>query len=365
MRLDPINLYDYEARAKQVLPHNEWDAIDAGAMDEFTTRRNRTAFEALTLRPRFLRDVGQRDISTTVLGEEISLPVMVAPAGGHTRAHPDGELATARGAGMSNTLMQLSTSSSYSLEEVSEAATGPLWFQLYHRGYDLTEMLVHRAEEAGFKAVCLTVDTPATSPKERDLRNRYLRGYEQGNFRGMDLPPSVLGGTDETPGWDVSQVPVLTWQELEWLRSLTSLPLVLKGIRTAEDAHIAVESGVDGMQVSTHGGRQLDMTLGAIEMVPEIVDAVKGRAEVYVDSGVRRGSDVVKALALGARAVAVGRPLFWGLAVNGADGVHGMLELLREEVSRAMAYCGQTAVRDLEPNLLNIPPDWGPRKAAP
>ena len=365
MRLDPINLYDYEARAKQVLPHNAWDFIDAGSMDMFTTRRNRTAFEDLTLRPRFLRDIGEIDISTTVLGEEISLPVMIAPAGSHMVAHPEGELATARGAGMSNTLMELSTSSNYSMEEVSEAATGPVWFQLYHRSYDLTEMLVHRAEEAGFKAICLTVDTPVPSPKERDLRNRNTRAFESGNFRAMDLPQSEISGTDETPGWEVSRALPITWKELEWLRGLTSLPLVLKGIRTAEDAHIAVESGVAGIQVSTHGGRQLDMTMGAIEMVPEIVEAAKGQAEVYVDSGVRRGSDVVKALALGARAVAIGRPLFWGLAVDGAEGVHGVLELLREEVHRAMAYCGQTSVKDLESNLINIPYGWGPGAMAP
>jgi isopentenyl diphosphate isomerase/L-lactate dehydrogenase-like FMN-dependent dehydrogenase len=365
MRLDPINLYDYEARAKQVLPHDNWDFIDAGAMDEFTTRRNRTAFEALTLRPRYLRDISHRDISTTVLGEKISMPVMVAPAGSHMLAHPDGELATARGAGMSNTLMMLSTSCNYSMEEVAEAATGPLWFQLYHRGYDLTEMLVHRAEEAGYKAVCLTVDTPVPSPKERDLRNRFMRTLELGNFRGQARPKSEISGTDETPGWEVSRAAPLTWKELEWLRSLTSLPLVLKGIRTAEDAHIAVESGVEGILVSTHGGRQMDMTMGAIEMVPEVVEAAKGHAEVYVDSGVRRGSDVIKALALGARAVAIGRPLFWGLAVNGAEGVHGVLELLREEIDRALAYCGQTSVRDLEPNLVNIPYGWGPYKTAP
>ena len=188
MRLDPINLYDYEARAKQVLPHNVWDFIDAGAMDETTTRRNRTAFEALTLRPRFLRNISQRNIATSVLGEEVSLPVMIAPAGSHALAHPDGELATARGAGMSNTLMMLSTSCNYSLEEVAEVASGPLWFQLYHRGYDLTEMLVHRAEEAGYKVVCLTVDTPAPSPKERDLRNRFERTLELGNFRAIDRP---------------------------------------------------------------------------------------------------------------------------------------------------------------------------------
>ena len=365
MRTDPINLYDYEDRARLVLPHNDWDTIDAGAMDMFTTRRNRTAFEALTLRPRFLRDISERDISTTVLGQKISMPVMLAPAGSHMRAHQEGELATARGAGMSDTLMMLSTGSNYSLEDVAEVATGPLWFQLYHRGYDVTEMLVHRAEEAGFKAIVLTVDTPTASPKERDLRNRTVNSYESGNFRGMDRPDNQLRGTDETPGWNVSRTIPLTWQELEWLRALTSLPLVLKGIRTAEDAHVAVESGVNGIQVSTHGGRQLDMTMGAIEMLPEIVDAAKGRAEVYVDSGVRRGSDVIKALALGARAVAIGRPLFWGLAVDGADGVHGVLELMREEVDRCLAYCGQSDVKELEPSLVNIPEGWGPGTMAP
>ena len=365
MRLDPINLYDYEARAKQVLPHNAWDFIEGGAMDEVTTRRNRTAFEELALRPRFLRDISERNISTTVLGEPIGLPVMISPAGGHMLAHPEGELATAKGAGMSDTLMMLSTSSNYSLEEVSQAATGPLWFQLYHRGYEFSEMLVHRAEEAGFNAICLTVDVPTRSPKERDLRNRYVRPYPLGNFRGMPDREAEASGTDESPAWEAAMVPPLTWKGLEWLRSLTSLPLVLKGIRTGEDAHLAVEHGVEGILVSNHGGRQMDMTMSAIETVPEIVEAVKGRAEVYVDSGVRRGSDVIKALALGARAVAIGRPLFWGLAVDGADGVHGVLELLREEIDRCMAYCGQTNVQELEPSLVNIPTGWGLGTTAP
>ena len=359
MRLEPINLFDYEAGAKQVLPHNIWDYIKGGAMDEFTTRRNRSAFEDLTLRPRFLRDVTRRDISTTVLGETISLPVMLCPAGAQMMAHPEGEVATARGAGMSNTLMMLSNSSNYSMEEVAEAASGPLWFQLDHYGYELNEMLVRRAEEAGFKAICLTVDWVVSSPKEGDRRNRYVQPFPLRNFRGM---PNTGA---ETPAWETVQVPPLTWKELEWLRSLTSLPLVLKGVKTAEDAHLAVEHGVDGIQVSTHGGRQMDMTMGSIEMVPEIVDAVKGGAEVYVDSGVRRGSDVVKALALGARAVAIGRPLFWGLAVDGAEGVHGVLELLREEIDRCMAYCGQSNIRDLEPGLVNIPTGWGLGTTAP
>lgn len=361
----PINLYDYEARAKLALSHDHWDFIDGGAMDEFTTRRNRTAFEELSLRPRFMRDITERKISTTVLGQEISMPVMISPAGSHMMAHPEGEVATAKAAGKSDTLLMLSTSSNSSMEEVAEAATGPLWFQLYHRGYDFTEMLVLRAEEAGFKAIVLTIDTPVPSPKERDLRNQFERILELGNFRGLNRARNEISGTDETPGWDVSQTAPLTWKELAWLRSLTSLPLVLKGVRTAEDAHEAVENGVDGILVSTHGGRQLDMAMSAIETVPEIVAATKGQAEVYVDSGVRRGSDVIKALALGAKAVAIGRPLFWGLAVNGSDGVHGVLELLREEVDRCMAFCGQSDVNALEPGLINIPYGWGAGTTAP
>jgi 4-hydroxymandelate oxidase len=365
MRLDPINLYDYEARAKQVLPHNAWDFIDAGAMDEVTTRRNRTAFEALSLRPRFLRDVSNRDISTTVLGDKISLPVLLAPSGMHMLAHPEGELAAAKGAGMSDTILMMSTASNYNLEEVAAVATTPLWFQLYHRGYDLTENLVHRAEEAGYTVLCLTVDTPVPSPKERDIRNRFARVGEMANFRDSSEVRADFGGSARPANWEAPRVNDLTWKELEWLRSLSSMPLVLKGIRTAEDAHLAVEHGVDGILVSNHGGRQMDMTMSAIEMLPEIVDAVKGRAEVYLDSGVRRGSDVIKAMALGARAVAIGRPFYWGLAVDGAEGVHGVLEILREEIDRAMAFCGQTNIRELESGLVNIPHGWGAGTTAP
>jgi 4-hydroxymandelate oxidase len=359
MRLDPGSLYDYEARAQQVLPHDYWDFIAGGSKDELTTQRNRSAFDAMSLRPRFLRDVTERKLATTVLGTPISFPVMISPTGGHKLAHPEGECATARGAGMSNTLMMLSTSSHCSLEEVAKAATGPLWFQLYHRGHDVTKMLVQRAEHAGYQAIVLTVDTPLPAPKERDLRNRYVNPFPLANFGAMpeDLP--ALSGTDEAPNWQPARVPALTWNELEWLRSLTTLPLVLKGIRTAEDARLAVDCGVNGVLVSTHGGRQMDATLSAIETLPEVVEICAGQAEVYLDSGVRRGSDVLKALALGARAVGVGRPLYWGLAVNGAEGVHGMLELLRQELDQALGYCGQTDVQHLEPRLVTVPHGWG------
>ncbi|MDA0262829.1 MAG: alpha-hydroxy acid oxidase [Chloroflexi bacterium] len=365
MANDPINLYDYEARAKLALPHDNWDFIDAGAMDEITTKRNRSAFDQLSIRPRFMRSVEERKISTTMLGQDISMPVFVCPAGSHGLAHPDAEVATARAAGRSNTLMMLSTSSNCSLEEVAAAATGPLWFQLYHRGKALTEMLVHRAEEAGFKAIVLTIDTPVPSPKERDLRNKFERSLELGNFRNLNLPRNEISGTDETPGWDVSRADPITWKDVEWLRSLSSLPLVLKGVRVGEDAKIAAEMGIEGILVSTHGGRQLDQTLSSIETVPEIVDAVKGNCEVYLDSGVRRGSDVLKALALGVKAVGIGRPLYWGLATEGEDGVHNVLELLREEVGRVMDFCGQSDVGDLEKALINIPNNWGPGSTAP
>ena len=311
MRLEPINLYDYQDRAKQVLPPPLWDYIDGGVLDESTVRRNRTALDQLTLRPRFLRDISQRDISTTLLGEPVSLPVLISPAGMHMNVHPEGELATARGAGMSCTLMILSTVSSYSMEEVAQAAGGPLWFQLYHRGRQFTEMLVRRAEDAGFKAICLTVDIPMRSPLERDTRTssiNYLGPFPLGNFRGMHRLEGASSEADVLEAWNAAAAPPITWRELEWLRSLTSLPLVLKGISTAEDAHLAVENGVDGIFVSTHGGRVSDATMGAIEMLPEVVDAANGRAEVYVDSGIRRGSDVIKALALGARAVGIGLP---------------------------------------------------------
>ena len=368
MLLQPINLYDYEARAKQVLPPPLWDYIDGGVLDDSTVRRNRTALDELTLRPRFLRDISQRDISTTVLGEPVSLPVLISPAGMHMNVHPEGELATARGAGMSKTLMTVSTVSSYSMEEVSQAASGPLWFQLYHRSVEFTEMLVRRAEEAGFKAICLTVDIPMRSPQERDNRTssiNYLGPFPLGNFRAIPDQEGAASDANVLEPWDASSAPPITWKGLAWLRSLTSLPLVLKGISTAEDAHLAVEHGIDGIFVSTHAGRVSDATMGAIEMLPEVVDAAKGRAEVYVDSGVRRGSDVIKALALGARAVGIGRPLFWGLAVAGAEGVHGVLELLRGEIDRCMAYCGQTNIRELEAGLVNIPANWGPRTTRP
>jgi 4-hydroxymandelate oxidase len=333
-----LNLSDYEAAAAEALAPGVFDFVAGGAYDERTVARNRFAFEALTLNPRYIRDVSRRELETTVLGETISLPVFVSPAGLQDRVHPEGESATARGTGRSRTLMIVPSSAAERLPAVAAAASGPLWLQIYHRGRAETERLVRLAEEAGCTAICLTCDAPFPQPKERDLRNGYL----------------VLEG-----GVRATALMHVTWGDVEWLRGITGLPIVLKGLNAPEDGRLAAESGVEGVLVSTHGGRLLDSTLSAIEYLPGVVDAVGGRLEVYLDSGVRRGGDVLKALALGARAVGIGRPFCWGLGVDGADGVHAVLEILRTELDVTLAFCGQTSVRDLEPGLVNRPPGWG------
>ena len=362
MRLDPINLFDFEARTRQVLPPHIWDFIVSGAFDEVTLKRNRSAFDAVALRPRFLVDVQDRDLSTTVLGQKVNFPVMVAPAGGYMMVHPEGDLAAARAAGAAGTIMALSTGSNYSIEEVGNVATGPLWFQLFHCGYESTALLVRRAEEAGYAAICLTVDIPVPGGlTERDLRNRLARppGVEWANFTGEQARLAPVSEADEASNWGIPPFLPIAWSDLEWLRSLTSLPLVIKGIRTGEDARLCVENGADGIVVSNHGAKQVDGTLSSIETLPEIAEAVQGRAELYLDSGVRRGVDVVRALALGARAVLIGRPVFWGLAVDGEAGVRMALELLRQEFDRAMAYCGVTSVEGINRSMVSLPGEAG------
>ena len=355
--MNPVSLFDLEAMAKQAMPHNKWEFVDAGAADEITVRRNRAAFEDITVNPRFLVDVSNRDLSTEVLGEKIDFPVMIAPAGGQRDIHPDGERATAGAAGEMGTLYALPTGSGYSIEEVAEVATGPLWFQLYHFDDEVTEILVTRAKAAGFKAVCLTIDTPSPSPKERDVRNEHTRppGLYWGSMRDrMDLVERREVGIPDMADWAPPTYTGLTWDRLDWLRDLTGLPLVVKGIRTLEDAVMCAEYGADGIVVSNHGGRQLDGTRASIETLPEIADAVGDNLEVFLDSGVRRGLDVLKAIALGARGVFVGRPLFWGLANGGQSGVSTMLEIMRTEFDRAMAYAGCRNVSEIHRGLVSL-----------
>ncbi len=343
-----INLHDYEAAAEARMEPGAWAYYSSGVGDEVTLRANREAFARIRIRPRMLVDVSTCDLHTTVQGIPVTMPILIAPTAAHCLAHPEGECATALAAGEAGTLMTASTSATRSLEEIATAATGPFWYQLYvdHPLEDLTdrsfsESLVRRAEAAGYRAIVVTVDAPRFGVKEREERAQFEmpEGLSMANYPGdLETEPASL-----------------TWNDIAWLRSLTSLPIILKGILTAEDAVLAVEHGVDGIIVSNHGGRQLDCVPASIEALPEVVAAVNGRCEVYMDGGIRRGTDVLMALALGARAVLIGRPVLWGLAVDGADGVRRVLHLLRDELEQAMALSGCSTLASVGAALVKLP----------
>jgi isopentenyl diphosphate isomerase/L-lactate dehydrogenase-like FMN-dependent dehydrogenase len=337
--LEPINVFEYEAIARERLDPVHWDYFAGGSDDEVTLRANASDFARLRLRPRMLVDVSTCETSTTVLGTPVSMPVLVAPTADHCLAHPEGECATVQGAGAAGTLMIASTMSSRSIEEIARAASGPLWFQLYlHPTREIAATLVQRAEIAGCKAIVLTVDIPRMGNRERDRRNYWADRPARGNLAGLTTQRH--------------QGAYLTWQDVDWLRSVTSLPVLVKGILTAEDALLALENGVSGIVVSNHGGRQLDSAITSIEALPEVIEAVAGRCEVYMDGGIRRGTDVLKALALGARAVLVGRPVLWGLAANGAQGVQHVLEILGSEFKLAMQLAGCPTLESIDRSLV-------------
>ena len=335
-----LNVHDYERAAEEALDPAAFGYFAGAANDEWTLRENRAAFDRWVLRPRMLVDVSEVTTATTVLGAEASMPLLVAPTAYQRMAHPEGELAMARGAAAAGTVMCLSTLATSTIEEVAEASgDGPRWFQLYwspDRG--VARDVVERAEVAGFTALLLTVDLPELGRRERDLRTGFEIPEEIPVPIFLALAENVGAISPTDINWAVDRS--LTWRDLEWLRSVSPLPLLVKGILTAEDAALAVESGADGVVVSNHGGRQLDGVAAALDALPEVVEAVGDRGVVLMDSGVRRGTDVVKALALGAQAVLAGRAPLWGLAVDGADGVQRVLELLREEIALALALCG-------------------------
>ncbi len=353
MSADPVNIFEYEALAKERLPQAEYDFIAGGATDEITLKRTRAVFDAIMLRPRMLVDISQRDLSTTVLGQRIAFPIMLDPAGHHGRAHPDAELATAKAAGAMGTVMILSSGSSRTLEEVAKAATGPIWFQQYlYKDRGLTKHMAERAQAAGYSALCLTLDSTVRAKRERNIRNRYSNPPSP-NYAGLEVREMSWSLSSDAPrGANELIDRSATWPYLDWLADNTPLPLVVKGIMTGEDGRLCIEHGVRGVIVSNHGARQLDTTFASVEVLPEVVEAVDGRAEVYLDGGIRRGTDVLKALALGARAVLIGRPLFWGLAVNGADGLRAVLEMLRDELDIAMGMCGRPTIQSLDRSLL-------------
>jgi isopentenyl diphosphate isomerase/L-lactate dehydrogenase-like FMN-dependent dehydrogenase len=333
-----LNVGDYEREAERVLDPGAFGYFAGGAGDELTLRDNVGAFSRWQLRPRVLVDVGGVTTATTVLGREVSMPLLVAPTAFQRLAHPDGEVATARAAAEVGTVMCQSTLSSVTPAELAAAAPDArLWFQLYwssDRGF--TAELLAAVAEAGFEAVLFTVDFPAAGRRERDLRAAFTLPEDlatpniPGSLRRRDFHAALGEIVD----------PTLTWRDLEWLREACSLPILLKGILSAEDAVLAAEHGAAGVIVSNHGGRQLDGVAAALDALPEVVEAVGDRVEVLLDGGVRRGTDVLKALALGARAVLVGRPPVWGLAVGGEQGVREVLELLRAETALGLTQLG-------------------------
>jgi 4-hydroxymandelate oxidase len=336
--LEPINVFEYETLAKACMETSAWNYYQDGANDGVTLRANRTAFERIQLRPRMLVDVSTCDVRTTVLGTPISMPILIAPTAFHGLAHPEGECATAHAAGRSATVMVASSSSTRSLEDIAREASSSLWFQLYVSNRKTTEQLIHRATAAGYRALVLTVDSPRWGRKECTIRSGF-RIPLKANFKDEDTAEENIA---------------LTWESLAWLRSLTTLPIVLKGILTAEDAVLAVQHDVDGIIISNHGGRQLDGVSASIEALSEVVEAINGHCEVYLDGGIRRGTDILKAIALGARAVLVGRPILWGLAVNGTEGVYHILEILRAELELAMILAGRPTLESIDRSLVKM-----------
>jgi 4-hydroxymandelate oxidase len=350
------SIAEFEAAARERLDPAHYDYFAGGAQDEITLRENESAYKRLRLIPRVLRGSDKRDLSLTLLGTPSSMPILVAPTAFHRLAHPDGELATAKAAARAGTILIVSMAATTAIEDIAaaarEAAPDPgLWFQLYLQpDLEFSEAIVRRAEAAGVKAFVVTVDSPVLGRRERDDRNAF-----------HDLPPGLavenlrnLG--ENRSGGNASHVREivmsagLNWDHIAWLRGKTKLPVLIKGVLHAEDARLAVHHGVAGIVVSNHGGRQLDTVPATIDVLPEIAAAVGGALPVLLDGGIRRGTDVVKALALGADAVAVGRPVVWGLAAGGREGVSEVLELLRADFDQALALCGGRHPADLTPD---------------
>jgi 4-hydroxymandelate oxidase len=354
----PVCVSDYEEIACQGLPDMIRNYIAGAAGDELSLRRNRDRFDALLLKPRVLRDVSRLDTSLEIFGCPLRFPILLAPTAYQRMVHPDGELATARGASAADTVLVVSCLATTTFEEIAAHAACPLWFQLYvQRDRQFTAELVRRVVAAGCRALCVTVDTPVLGTRNREVRDGFALppGLERANLRGNQ--GARASHFDESGVYSDVLDPTLSWRDIEWLRSLTGIPLILKGILAAEDAALAVEHGAAGIIVSNHGARNLDTTPAAIEALPAVVAAVSGRIPVFLDGGIRRGTDVVKALALGARAVFIGRPYLWGLAAAGASGVERVLRILHTELLSAIALCGRRNLAEIDRSVLWNPPD--------
>lgn len=380
-----LNIDDLRAAARRRVPRAVFDYVDGGAEREATLAANCRAFEALTFRPRTAVHVAEPGLQTTVLGRQLSAPIILAPVGYSRLMHPGGEVAAASAAGKAGTLFVLSTVSGHALEKVKAATAGPAWYQLYLMGgRPAAEAALERATRAGFAALVVTVDTPIVGMRERDVRNGVAELLTGSPFAKLPYLPNVLAH----PGWVLGflrdggvptlanvVVPgeppmkmlsvgaalarsVVTWSDMQWIRQAWRGPILVKGLLTGDDARRALDVGAAGVIVSNHGGRQLDGAPATLRVLPEIVAAVNGRAEVLMDGGIRRGTDVAKALALGARAVLVGRAYAYGLAAAGEAGVTRALQLLYDELRRTLCLLGCPSVGELDRSWLNVPAEW-------
>jgi 4-hydroxymandelate oxidase len=352
-----IEILDFEALARERLDKMAYDYYISGANDQITLRENRAAFDRLALLPRVMVDVSRIDTRTTILGMPFAVPFMIAPTAFQRMAHPDGEIATARAARARNVPMCVSTIASSTLEDVAADGPDTRWFQVYiYKDRGVTRRLVERAEAAGYQALALTVDTPKFGRRYADVRNKFHLppGVTVANFADAGLERlGAVSGESGLAAYSASLFdPSLTWRDIEWLQSITPLPVLVKGLLRADDAVKAVEHGAKGIIVSNHGGRQLDTVPATISALPHIAEAVGGRVPLLLDGGVRRGTDILKALALGAQAVLVGRPILWGLGVGGQAGVEKVLAILCEELELAMMLSGAPSIADIDSSLV-------------
>lgn len=353
-----LTVRDFEKAARASLPAMAYDYYRSGADAERALRENLRAFRRWQIHSRVLVDVSRLTLETEILGAAVSMPILIAPTAYHKLAHPEGELATARAAARAGTVYTVSTLATTSLEDITRASSGPLWFQLYvHKDRGLSRSLVERAEAAGYRALVLTVDTPVLGRRLRDVRNGFCLpdGLVMANLVGAHLPEGTAGSALQqyiASRHDAS----LSWSDVEWLRGITRLPLLLKGIVRPDDTLLAIDAGAAGVIVSNHGGRQLDAAPATLDVLPRVVEAAAGRVPVLVDGGVRWGTDVLKALALGANAVMLGRPVLWGLAAAGEAGVFRVLEILRDELATAMALAGCPSLSAIDHALVERRP---------
>ncbi|HET9181939.1 MAG TPA: alpha-hydroxy acid oxidase [Candidatus Angelobacter sp.] len=352
--LPVADVMQFEPLARKRLSQMAYDYIRSGGADEITMRENRLGFERLALSPRVLVDVSEINTRVSLLGFELDSPILLAPIAYQRLFHPEGELATARGANAAGAIFVVSTFATTPIREIAKNTSQPIWFQLYaQRDRAFTRNMVERAVAEGCKALCLTVDTPVLGCRYGQIKFAPPPGIDCPQLHGLAETLKIASRQTRGSGiYDLLSNPTFTWRDVEWLRSFANVPLVLKGVMNPDDAVRAVDAGVDGIIVSNHGGRNLDMLPAAIEALPRVVDAVGGRIPVLMDSGIRRGTDILAALALGARAVLVGRPYVYGLAAGGAEGVERVIRILREELERAMALTGRRSIAEIDSSVL-------------